>query len=284
MSFIKSVLRKVGLGTLTRAAGFTLFEQTIVIMIGSTALLGGWAAYRDFSMQWRVSMAERQMDQYAQAAMSEMINVLQWSMGSQQLAGGRNPLWRIAIGEYVNENGGFNAGQDLGSGHFPYIHDGYFSSTTSLYDPPMTGGFITLSHRSNQGILLNGRQPEWANSRSGMYVWRGDNRSGPNELAAMDRRDEMSVKSFSIDFPLYQDPATNVFTDEISRKKFGESVMKITLVMQYRYRAEDVIGLYGDDYIRERVYETSVASLNFGESIVNNRYFQEFIQGRLIAH
>ncbi len=281
MSRLNSVLRKVGLSSLTRAGGFTLMSQIVVVAIGSIGLLGGWTAYRDFSMQWRVTNAERQMDQYAQAAMSEMINVLQWSMGAYQLAGGRNPLWRIAMGEYVGENGGFNAGMDAGAGHFPYRHDGYFTDTWALYDPNMLGGFVLLSHRSDQGILFNRTQPEWANNRSGQYVWRGSNRSRNNELAAFDRRDQMSVKSFSLDFPLSTDPVLANLSNEIERRTIAQSVIRIKLVMQYRYRAANGIGLYGDDYIRERVYETSVSPLNFGKSINDNRYYQEFVQGML---
>ncbi|MBL0059971.1 MAG: hypothetical protein IPP40_00325 [bacterium] len=127
MSTLKIVLRKAGLVKLSRAAGFTLVSQMLTVFIGSTVLLGGYAAFRDFRMQTRVANAERQMDQYAQSAMTEMVNVLQWSLGGYQVTSGRNPRWRIAIGEFVGENGGLNSTVRLG-GHFPYLTDNYFTT------------------------------------------------------------------------------------------------------------------------------------------------------------
>lgn len=277
MRKLREVLRKVGLNSLKRAAGFTLYEQMIVVFVGSAALLGGWAAFRDFSMQWRVANAERQMDQYAQTAMTEIVNVLQWSLGAYQLSGGRNPTWRIAIGEQVGENNGLNSTNREG-GHFPYQTDNYFTMTQFLYNHKTSGGFITLGHQADRGILFNGGQPDWANNRVDQWVWRGRQARDPQRmLAAFDQRDRMRVIEFSVDYPLVTDPRANYESNY--GREFKSSAIKVKIVMQYRYRASEGIGLYGDDYIRERVYETTVSPLNHGSAISDNRFYIDFVRG-----
>lgn len=275
MSRLNHVLQLAGLANFKRAAGFTLASQTISVFVAATVLLGGWSAYRDFSMQWRVANAERQMDQYAQTAMTEIVNVLQWSLGGYRITSGRNPRWRIAIGEQVNENGGLNSINRAG-GHFPFITDNYFTSGQFVNDHKTYGGFITLSHGADRGILINETQPYWAGSSAGQWVWSARQaRNARTELAAFDQRDRMTVSEFSIDYPLLNDPRATYESD--GGLQFTRSTIKIKIVMQYRYRATDAIGLFGDDYIRERVYETSISPLNYGSAITDNRFYKEFI-------
>ncbi|NUO18721.1 hypothetical protein HUU59_04665 [bacterium] len=274
MSKINQVLRKAGLDNFRRAAGFTLASQAVSVFVAATVLLGGWAAYRDFSMQWRVSNAERQMDQYAQTAMTEMVNLLQWSLGGYQITSGRNPRWRIAIGEQVNENGGLNS-IDRAGGHFPYITDNYFTTGQFVNDHKTYGGFVTLSHNIDRGILINEREPYWAGSAADQWVWSARQaRNARTELSAFDQRDRMRVTEFSIDYPLLNDPRA---TYEANPLEFTRSTIRIKMVMQYRYRSSDSIGLFGDDYIRERVYETSISPLNWGSAISDNRFYKEFV-------
>lgn len=283
MRFLRQVLRMAGLHRLGRASGFTLYQQMIQVFIGSAILLGGWAAYRDLTTQWRLANAERQMDQYAHSAMVELVNTLQWAMGAQPLATGRNPLWRIAIGEFVGENGGLNS-QQAALGHFPYLTDNYF--TTNQNQPgqehQMYGGFIQLSHNANRGILINNQEPFWAGREAEQYIWRGSRLRDPSrELAAFDRRDRMTVKSFTLDFPLATDPAVINEGEGSGRMRF--SAIRITLVMQYRYRVTDWAGIYGEDYVRERVYETSVCPLNHAKGVEDNPFFRQFIQSGVMG-
>ncbi len=273
MSKLKNVLRKAGLEKLSRAAGFTLVSQMLAVFIGATVLLGGWAAFRDFRMQTRVANAERQMDQYAHSAMTEMVNVLQWSLGGYQVTSGRNPRWRIAIGEFVGENGGLNSTVRSG-GHFPYLTDNYFTTGQVAFGHKMYGGFITLSHNADRGIMFNNVEPEWGKrSAEWPYFWSARQaRNAQTDLAAFDQRDRMRVTEFSIDYPLITDPRASYETREFTR-----SSIHIKLVMQYRYRADGSLALYGDDYIRERVYETTISPLNWGKAITDNRFFKEFV-------
>lgn len=281
MSKFTYVLRKAGLDSLRRASGFTLVSQVVSVFIGSMVLLGGWAAYRDLSMQWKVANAERQMDQYAQNALGEIVNTLQWSMGAYPIASGRNPRWKIAIGEYIGENGGLNSNvaQD---GHFPYQNDAYFTLTQTAYQHVMFGGFITLQHNMNRGIMINGREPYWAGTQAEQFVWRGQQtRDGQRELSAFDRRDRMTVSAFAIDFPLATDPDAPF--EGLGATTLQSAAIRVKLTMQYRYRATDWIGIFGDDYIRERTYETSVCPLNHGKSIEDNPYFDQYVQTNLIG-
>ncbi|MBK6765905.1 MAG: hypothetical protein IPG71_06120 [bacterium] len=283
MRFLTRVLRKAGLHRSERASGFTLYQQMIQVFIGSAILLGGWAAYRDLTVQWRLANVERQMDQYAHSAMGELVNTLQWSVGAQLLSSGRNPLLRIAIGEFIGENGGLNS-QEASQGHFPYLTDNYFTTNQNQagQEHRMYGGFIQLTHNANRGILINNREPYWAGREAEQYIWRGSRLRDPvREMAAFDRRDRMTVKSFTVDFPLDRDPALANEGAGAGRMKY--SVMRITLVMQYRYQTTDWTGIYGEDYIRERVYETSVCPLNHGQSIEDNPFFRQFIQSGIMG-
>lgn len=275
MSLLKYVLRKAGLESLNRAGGFTLVSQVVTVFVGSMVLLGGWAAYRDLSMQWRVANAERQMDQYAQNALGELVNTFQWSMGAYPLASGRNPRWRIAIGEFVGENGGLNSNV-VQDGHFPYSDDAYFTLTQTAYDHTMYGGFITLQHNLNRGILINGQVPYWAGSDANQFIWRGVNpRDEQREYAAFDRRDRMTVTSFSIDYPLATDPVAA--SEGLNGRELKSSTIKVKMVLQYRYRATDWVGIFGDDYIRERSYETSISPYNHSSSIQDNPFYDNFV-------
>lgn len=275
MSTLKNVLRKAGLTGLSRAAGFTLVSQLVSVFVGATVILGGWAAFRDFRMQTRVSNAERQMDQYAQTAMTEIVNVLQWSLGGYQITSGRNPRWRIAIGESVGENGGLNSTVRSG-GHFPYLTDNYFTSGQFVNEHRMFGGFITLSHNIDRGIMFNSVEPDWGKRTADMpYIWSARQaRNAQQELAAFDQRDRMRVTEFSIDYPLLTDPRAAYESNPL---EFTRSTIRIKIVMQYRYRSNNSFAVFGDDYIRERVYETSVSPLNWGSAITDNRFYKEFV-------
>lgn len=274
MSKLTKVLNWAGLSNLKRATGSTLYEQMIVVFIGAAAMLGGWAAYRDFKAQFRVANAERQMDQYAQEAMVEIVNILQWSMGAYPVNSGRNPIWKIAIGESVGENGGLNSTL-RSAGHFPYSTDNEFTNTKFAFSHFVDGGFITLRHNIDQGILINNAQPEWAGTRDDQYIWRGRNNHGKYTLLSFDQRDRMRMTEFSIDYPMLLDPLANFTSDP---KQFKSSCIKVKIVMQYRYRASDFVSLFGDEYVRERVYETTVSPANHAAAMHDNFFYKHYIQ------
>jgi len=274
MKRYSSFLSWSGLSGLQRAAGFTLVSQLLSVFVGATVLLGGWAAYRDFQMQWRVSNAERQMDQYAQSAMQELVNILQWSCGAHtpNVANQADRI-TIAIGDFVGENGGLFSGNNMRTGHFPYATDNYFTASKYIKGHAMNGGFIRVTYHQDRGILINGNEPAWADNDN--YVWRGRPlRNTRDMLAAFDRRDRTRVTEFAVDFPLYNDPYATLEGD--GGKTMRSSVIKIKLVMQYRYHMDDTFSVYGEDYVRERVYETSVCFLNHAAAINGNQYFIEF--------
>ncbi|MCB1059157.1 MAG: hypothetical protein KDB65_02905 [Calditrichaeota bacterium] len=279
MSKLSNVLHLAGLRSLRRAAGFTLVSQLVSVFVGASALLGGWAAFRDFQMQFRVANAERQMDQYAQTAMVEMVNILQWSLGAYPVNGGRNPSWRIAIGENIGENNGLNSTQRSG-GHFPYATDNFFTANQFVFKHQTYGGFITLSHNADRGIMINNVVPDWAGTRFAQYVWRGRNTHGRDALMAYDQRDRMRMTEFSIDYPMLLDPLANFVSDP---QQFKSSCIKIKIVMQYRYTANDFIGLFGDDYVRERIYETTVSPTNHGFAAHDNQFYKQFVQSGQIG-
>ncbi|MBL0059972.1 MAG: hypothetical protein IPP40_00330 [bacterium] len=138
----------------------------------------------------------------------------------------------------------------------------------------MFGGFITLSHNADRGIMFNNVEPSWAKRTAEWpYFWSARQaRNSQTDLAAFDQRDRMRVTEFSIDYPLLLDPRGVYETREFTR-----SAIHIKMVMQYRYRADGSFALYGDDYIRERVYETTISPLNWGKAIKDNRFYKEFV-------
>jgi hypothetical protein len=84
----------------------------------------------------------------------------------------------------------------------------------------------------------------------------------------------MQVTGFELGLPLPLDPYFD------SSKPWDQhSVVKITLTMQYRYDATSrmgVIGLFPDDYVRERTYVTHVYCRNW---TVKENLFKDDIQG-----
>jgi hypothetical protein len=281
MSTLKSFLKLVWNRTLPDSSGFTLVSQAVIVFIGSTALLGGWAAYRDFNMQWRVSNAERQMDQYAHSTMTGLINIFQSSWGAQELASGRSPIWRFAIMEAVKENLGLNSTSEA-DGHYPYQTDNFFTANQYTFGHSMDGGFVRVSAHPDRGVLINGTYPKWANPRTSWstYFWRGNARIRPDELSCYDSRDRMQMTSLELDYEFYNDPNVTLAGESGKQLKFG--VITIRMVLQYRYRADDIIGLYGDDYIRERVFETKIFPLNHGSQVNSNPFWQQFgVSGQL---
>lgn len=246
MNQIKSGIRKVQIG-------FTLISTMVSFALASVALFGGWVAYRDIQMQWRVANAERQMDQYAHSAMAELVNVLSWSYGAEQLGTGRNMRWRIALMEQVLENAGR---QGPGLLSYRYQTDQYYLLRG------VNGGRVELTFDRDRGILIDRQPPEWAVADRGnrsQYIWRGaTNRSPRTQLPAFDRRDRMTMSGLELSYALHNDP--NILPSEPWKLN---SVIEIKITMQYTYDATSGVSLFTDEYVRERTYSTKVFCRNW---------------------
>ncbi|RQV96644.1 hypothetical protein EH220_05415 [bacterium] len=258
LSHYKSSFRRV-------QVGFTLISTMVSFALASVALFGGWVAYRDIQMQWRVANAERQMDQYAHNAMAELVNVLSWSYGAEQIGSGRNMRWQIAMMDQVLEN----AGQH-GSGLLSYRY------RTDMYYllRGINGGRINLTYDRDRGILFDRVPPEWAEASRGnqrQYVWRGSVIRNPRtNLAAFDRRDRMTVVGLELDRSLVNDPWRDP-----EKPWDAHAVIGITITMQYKYDATHGVSLFTDEYVRERTYSTKVFCRNYD---VPKNLFKEDLQ------
>lgn len=230
-------------------SGFTLVGTAISAIIGTGILAGAWVAYTDMMIQWRVSHAERIMDQYAAAAMQELTNDLCWSWGAKQIQGGWvNPRWKFYFDDRIEEYGSmdlwkYNRGADK---------------------------MIEITYRPTSGILINNVPPSWARDRfTDYYVWAGRSYAPRGYTNTMDRRDRMTVESILFDWEEFGSFPSN---EESALKRQGVMVIKMT--MHYTYRptnwAEKATHLYGRNYVRERKYETKIFMRNW--DVDTNRY------------
>jgi len=227
-----------------RQGGFTIFHALVAGILASVVMTGTWMAYRDFTMQARVSNADRQMDQYAAATMQELTNMISWSWGGQQVAGGLYPVWKFQMKDIEQEFGRFTkyqAIQDLAN-------------------------FVTVSFGPTSGILIGRRQPDWAVDS---YVWRGRlQRNAPiGYAAAFDRRDGMTMTGMQISFPLVSDPVHEFL--------YQHSFVDITIHMQYRYSSSYATTLYPRAYIHERTFSTRIFMRNWDVETNDYRADQE---------
>ena len=263
LSLNKSRIRRV-------QVGFTLISTMVSFALASTAMFGGWIAYRDIQMQWRVANAERQMDQYAHSAMAELVNVMSWSFGAEQTGSGRHTRWRISLMEQALENAGRH-----GPGLLSYRY------TTDMFYllRGVNGGRIDLTFDRDEGILIDREPPEWAVSDRGdrsQYVWRGAvNRSPRTDLAAFDRRDRMTMVGLELDMPLIDDP----YIDPL-KPWDTHAVMGIKITMQYRYDAAHGVSIFAEEYVRERTYSTKVFCRNYD---LPTSLFRDDIQANYIS-
>ena len=154
MKYFKMVARlsrnKSGLTENSRS-DFTLISTMVSFALASVAMFGGWVAFRDFQMQWRIANAERQMDQYAHNAMAELVNVVSWSYGAEQIASGRNMRWRISLDGKSARTCRKRRG--LGLLSYRYPTDMYYLLRE------VNGGRIVISYDRDSGILFDRRPP-----------------------------------------------------------------------------------------------------------------------------
>ncbi|HEY3294707.1 MAG TPA: hypothetical protein VGL38_04680 [bacterium] len=225
------------------ASGFTIVSTAVSVAVAGIMLAGGWMSYASMLRQWKIGNAEREMDQYAAAAMQELTNDLSWSWGGIQIEGGpRNTRWKFMFDDQFEENG------QMGNSRFGRMRD---------YNK-----FVTFSYNPNSGILIGGRVPPWAgDNRHSQYRFIG---TAPHrgEVRSFDRRDRMTVEGLTMEFNRFPWYRTNTIEDQIRR----QGVVEISMTMQYTYRGtfpNSDMGLYGNYYVRERQYSTQVSLKNW---------------------
>lgn len=235
-----------------RQAGYTLVSTVVSFTIGSIILAGAWTAYRDIQVQMHVQNADRQMDQYAQAAIQELTNFASWSWFGDQVQGGsRYTRWNFRTLDEVNEYGTWVPW---------YVRD---------------QAYITqVSYQPTRGLLFGNRVPSWERDhRSGeYYVWRG---SAPRtgESRVMDRRDRMTMES------LLMNPSLSNYVANQDEYINHMATFDVAITLHYRYRANSMFGLYSREYARERTYQTTIYQRNWDSDI--NVYRQEWVKAQL---
>ncbi|MBU0507574.1 hypothetical protein KKH27_01875 [bacterium] len=237
--------------------GFTLVSTAINFTVAGVVLTGAWIAYNNMQVQWKVTNADRMMDQYAASAMQELTNVLSWGWGGEGIQGGRNTRWKFSINDLVEEHG-------------------LMQQWRYRTIPALGYRYIELTCQPQKGILFNGGQPKWVHG----YLWSG---STPRYLQSrvFDSRDRMTVEGFGIDYYLYPEfPAQN--SREIGAAQImlnRRMLAKVTITLHYTYNAPEFFGktttLFGSRYVRERKYETTVCMRNWW--VENNEYYDHVL-------
>lgn len=242
-------------------AGFTIYEVALTTIIAGTLLTGGWIAFGDMRVQWKVANADRMMDQYAHAAMQEMTNLFSWCWGAQQIQGGPySTRWKFVMDDRIQEHGSMDLWE-----------------ATHYNLPP--GGYLELTFSPTRGILFNGIPPRWAQDRNvNQYLWFG---SAPRLYAinSFDRRDRMTMESLQLEMSTY--PEFPAQLGDSAAAIARRNVVKITMNMHYRYSAPNWgrrgTRIFADRYVRERLYETRVYMRNWD---VESNPFRDLVQGR----
>jgi len=227
-----------------------LVQTAVAGIITGVVLTGGWMTFADMRAQWHIAAAERMMDQYAAAAMQELTNDLSWSWGGKRIqAGALSTRWQFVMNDVTGDEGGM--------ARWRYATD--------------PANFITLTVRPMQGILINGVPPKWSVDRyRTQYLWSG---SSPRRgtLKTFDRRDRMTVESFTVDFQRYpQFPGSSDPLESVKR----QGPITVELVMHYTSSAKgwNSLGprMHDGRYVRERRYSTEIFMRNW--DVESNTY------------
>lgn len=235
-----------------RQAGYTLVSTVVSFTIGSIILAGAWTAYRDIQVQMHVQNADRQMDQYAQAAIQEITNFASWSwLGKQVQGGSRYTKWNFQTYDEVREYGAWVPW---------YIRD--------------QDNYTQVSYKPTSGLLFGNRIPSWEQDRNGAYyVWTG-RAPRVGEIRVMDRRDRMTMESLLMDYTQSNYPASR---DEYVNHM---GTFDVAITLHYRYRANSMFGMYSREYARERTYQTTIYQRNWDSDINLDR--AEWVKSQLV--
>lgn len=221
-----------------RALGFSLVSLSVSLAVSGIMLAGGWMSYCSLLRQWKIGNAERQMDQYAAAAMQELTNDLTWSWAGVELSGAPYSRWKFMYDDLFQENG------TMAQSRFGRLRD--------------AEKFVTFSSHPTMGILIRGQVPAWAGDRwHPQYLFRG-NSPHRNATNAFDRRDQMSVERFELDWD-----DMGQWTGSLQDLARRQALVKVHLIMHYAYRGNSDLGLYGSYYVREREYNTKILVKNW---------------------
>lgn len=232
--------------------GFTLVTATVSTLVAGVILSGSWLAYGDLQTQWRVSHAERMMDQYAAATMQELANNLSWAWGAKNIQSNpRNIKWAFYMDDIIQEGRLFAAEYryQLGPDHA-----------------------LELTYRPTRGILFNSFSPKWASDRlNTQYIWSGTGGSPRGVLKTFDRRDRMTLEGILLDFNLFPYLRDSI---GVSNNPNRAEVVTVYLTMHYTYNSSPWFNvssrLFGSSYVRERTYTTQIAMRNW--DVENNKY------------
>jgi hypothetical protein len=242
--------------------GFTtLVSAAVSTLVSGVVLTGIWMGYCSMLKQWKVVNADRQMDQYAAAAMQELTNVISWSWGAKQIGGGiGGSRWQFLMEDQVEEYG------PMRQWKYGRIRD--------------LQHFLELTYQPYRGILWHGQPPRWAVEANGTpyYLWRGGSPTS-SSTKAFDGRDQMTMESLWLD--LNQHEGYEAPNQSLNGRAKWSMVIKIDMVMHYSYHSSfRSVGLYGDTYVREREYQTQIAMRNW--DVESNWYFDQ-VTGKTTA-
>lgn len=222
-----------------RQRGFTLISTAISFTLSGLVLAGAWMAYRDMQAQMHVNFADRQMDQYASAAIQELSNKLSWAWTAREIQGGyNNTRWNFLVRDEVDEYGTWMP---------PWQLEG--------------DGFTQVRFAPTRGLLIGNSPPNWAEDNYiDYYQWTGRS-ARIGETRTLDRRDRMTMESLFFDWE-----ESDWDADQVEYEN-AKCAVQVELTLQYRYRANSMFGLYSRDYARERNYRTSFYMRNWPSDI-----------------
>jgi hypothetical protein len=227
--------------------GFTIVSLTVTTLTTGIMIAGAWMTVASCQRQWHIANAERMMDQYGHSVMKELTNDLSWAWGAQQISGGLHPRWRIYMDDVINENGGMD--------RWTYRRDGMVNGKK----------YIVLSHSATAGILINDVPPKWAGDLyRKYYLWSGTQPGpGVSTTKSFDQRDRMTVEGLQIEFNPHA--SYPIDPSDVNARIIRNNTVKIRMVMHYTYAgaSQGDWGLYGNQYVRERVFETQVSLRNW---------------------
>jgi len=231
-----------------RASGYTLVSMVVTVVVAAIVLTGAWMTYIGYQAQWKVSNADRMMDQYAAASMQEMTNLLSWSWGAKEISGGRFLRWKFLIDDQVQ------SAQTMSVWESTHYHRD-------------VEHFVELTYNPSQGILFNGQPPRWVrdNGVNTGYQWGGKppvsgSGHGPGFGRIMDARDRITLESMTVDINDFRDAGFVPSQEDQARLQM---VLKVEIVMHYTSFNPTYFGLYSRGYVRERRYSTEIAMRNW---------------------
>ncbi len=212
-------------------------------------MTGAWVAYRNLNQQMRIANIDRQMDQYAQSALQDLSNLMGWGWGAVQMQGGQNQRWDFVMDDPGRVDDG--------------LRDWVYWNRLD------NAGRLAVTKQPYRGILYARREPNWAEDQ---YLFLSSGRPGVDEQATIDSRDRISVEGLEMEWQDYYSGNQSWFrhepvTGQTNFRQERRGVVQVTLTLHYRYKSQllgnNVTGLFADEYVRERTYNTAIYLQNW---------------------